>query len=277
MNNTDIYDEDLNPILSQVENEDLETIVDYLKTKMSEFLTVSDAYKEHYPNHQKYADLIAKEVRDMGGNSFANLFRGEGPTYKEIVCDVADKLKVSYNKTRSTEDIENAILEKILTDALESMSDEEKKELLTSLDPGVNFKNAAFTTAAFQAIFRAGGFKSYQLTVIIANQIAKLILGHGLRLGTGAALTKAMSVLTGPIGWAVTCIWTAIDLAGPSYKVTIPCVIHTAMLRKKVNMITCGKCDAQLTTDQHKFCPECGEAIIAQEKMNREVINASVF
>ena len=44
-------------------------------------------------------------------------------------------------------------------------------------------------------------------------------------------LTKTASLLTGPIGWVITGLWTAIDLAGPAYRVTIPAVIQVAYLR----------------------------------------------
>ena len=49
-----------------------------------------------------------------------------------------------------------------------------------------------------------------------------------------AALTRLMSILTGPIGWAITGLWTAIDIAGTAYRVTIPAVIQVAALRQKV-------------------------------------------
>lgn len=261
MNNTDIFDSDLNPVLEIASNEDLETLVEYLKNKLSEFLTVHESYKEHSPNHVEYADLIAKEIRDMGGNTFVNIFRGEGPSYKEIVCDVADKLGAPYNKAKPIDDIENAILEKILEQSLEQMTDAEKAELLKELSGKAGVKTGGLVAASLINIFRAGGFRSYQLTVIIANQIARMILGHGLKFATGAALTRTASILTGPIGWVITGIWTAIDLAGPSYKVTIPSVIHVAMLRKKLNAITCNSCEAILPDTSVKFCPECGEKI----------------
>ena len=102
MKNTTVFDENLNPVLELSDNEDLEPLVKYLKQKFSEQLTNTDAYIKHYPEHEKYADLIAKELRDMGGNSFANTFRREGPEYHEIVCDVADKLKAPYNKNKDS-------------------------------------------------------------------------------------------------------------------------------------------------------------------------------
>jgi len=123
---------------------------------------------------------------------------------------------------------------KILEDALEKMSPNELKELADS----IGLKNTQgltpqAMTGMFQAIFKAGGFKSYQLTLIIVNAILKAILGRGLSLGANAALTRTMAILTGPIGWVITGLWTAIDIAGPAYRVTIPTVIEIAALRQK--------------------------------------------
>ena len=261
MKNTNVFDSDLNPVIEIASNEDLGILVEYLSGKFSETLTTSDAYKKHNPEHIEYADLIAKEIREMGGNSLVNVFRGEGPSYKGIVCDVADKLKAPYNKTKPIEDIENSILETILRQTLDKMTDEQKNELLKEFDDKAGLNKAGITTATLITIFKAGGFKSYQLTLIIANQIAKMILGHGLRFATNASLTRALAILTGPVGWAITGIWTAVDIAGPSYKVTIPSVIHVAMLRKKLNSITCNSCEAILPDPSIKFCPECGAKI----------------
>lgn len=261
MSNTSIFDENLNPVLELANNEDLAPLVEYLKQKFSEQLTDSHVYIMNQPEHTKYADLIAKEVRDMGGNSFANVWRGEGPSYHEIVCDVADKVKAPHNKNKDIDDIENAILETILKKALDDMSDSDKEELLKEMGGKLDKNVGGISTAAFIAIFRAGGFYSYQLTVIIANQIARIILGKGFQIATNAAITRTASILTGPIGWAITGIWTAIDLAGPAYKITIPCVIHIAMLRKKLNALDCKSCGAILTDSTMKFCPECGHSI----------------
>ncbi|WP_345852573.1 ubiquinol-cytochrome C chaperone family protein [Shewanella algae] len=263
MKNTTVFDKDLNPVLEIADSEDLAPLVEYVSDKFSEDLTSHDAYKKHSPNHEKYADLIAKEVRDMGGNSFANVWRGEGPSYHEVVCDVAKKLKAPYNKEKSIEDIENSILETILKTAIDHMSEDEKRELLKEMGDKGGLSKGGISTAAFITIFRAGGFYSYQLTLIIANQIARMILGHGLKLATNAGIARIAGVLTGPIGWAITGIWTAIDLAGPAYKVTIPCVIHVAMLRKKLNALNCDGCGAILPDTTMKFCPECGKATAA--------------
>ena len=148
--------------------------------------------------------------------------------------DVCDKMKVNYNKNSSVEKIEGNLLMKILEDALEKMSPEELKELAEA----TGVKNTSGITAetlvgVFQAVFRMGGFKSYQLTLIVVNAISRALIGRGLTFAGNAALTRTMAILTGPIGWVITGLWTAIDVAGAAYRVTIPAVIQVAALRQK--------------------------------------------
>lgn len=45
----------------------------------------------------------------------------------------------------------------------------------------------------------------------------------------------------GPIGWAITGLWLAVDIAGPAFRKTVPAVIHVAMLRQMLkNKVTIG-------------------------------------
>lgn len=78
------------------------------------------------------------------------------------------------------------------------------------------------------------GFLMYRMATVVANAVAKQLLGKGLTFAANAALTRTIGVLAGPIGWIITGLWTAIDLAGPAYRVTVPCVIHIAYLRQKI-------------------------------------------
>ena len=233
MNYTETYDSDLNPVLEKASDDELDALVEYIKKKASQTLTVKEIYEIYYPRHSMYHDWIAKELRDMGGNSFANFFRGfEGPSYYEIVCDVAKKIKAPYQKGGEIQDIEGAILETILKNALDEMNDDQKRELLREMGGKADIDITSLATTSFITLFRAGGFYSYQLTVIIANHLARVILGRGLTFATNAMLTKTASLIFGPLSLAISGVWTAYDIAGPAYSVTIPCVVHIAMLRK---------------------------------------------
>ena len=91
--------------------------------------------------------------------------------------------------------------------------------------------------AAIQIAIKKGGFAAYKLAVIVANAVCRTLLGRSLSFAANATLTRWLSVFAGPIGWAITTIWTAIDIAGPAYRVTIPAVIQIAYMRTKINYI----------------------------------------
>ena len=123
---------------------------------------------------------------------------------------------------------------KILGDALGKMSEADRAEFAKIV--GItNLKTftPASLTAVLQLAFKAGGFKSYQLTLIIANAVSRAILGHGLAFAGNATLMRTASLLAGPVGWALTGAWTVADIAGPAYRVTMPSTIQIALLRRK--------------------------------------------
>ena len=89
-------DPDLNPIQERATNNELIPLVEYITNKFSNAIDIDPRYKAYPDEPLRYVDLIANEIRAMGGNSFVNLFRGEGVSYHEVVCDVSKKLKVNY-------------------------------------------------------------------------------------------------------------------------------------------------------------------------------------
>ena len=235
------HDSDLE-FLKQCASKDLDDLV-YCITRgkngdlrLTQELTISTLYEQHHPDHHQYWELIAAEIQCFGANSFATMFRGgKGILYKEVLTDVCDKMKVNYNKNSDVTTIEQNLLMKILKDSVKKMSAEEVRELAESI--GIKNFNTITPEAligGFQAIFKMGGFKSYQLTLIIVNAVMKAMIGRGLTLAGNAALTRVAAIMTGPIGWIITGLLTAIDLAGAAYRVTIPAVIQIAFLRQKL-------------------------------------------
>ncbi|WP_122874253.1 DUF3944 domain-containing protein [Campylobacter showae] len=230
------FDEDLE-FLRELKSSDLNELVDILKGKdgdgrMTEELSAKDDFKKFYPDHQRYIELICEELQLFGGNTFANMFRGHGLLYKEILCDVCDKLKVNYNKSQNTQMIEQGLFMKILSDSLDKMSEEDLKNISSDLGlKTTNFTSQA-VMGALQVAIKGGGFMSYKIALIVANTIANIILGRGLSLAANATFTRTISIFAGPIGWLITGVWTAADIAGPAYRVTIPAVIQVAFLRQ---------------------------------------------
>ncbi|WP_328814474.1 YaaW family protein [Pelistega ratti] len=170
----------------------------------------------------KYWQDIAAEIQTFGANTIATIFRlGKGVLYKEILCDACEDMKVNFNKSSSTKAIEKNLLDKVYTQAIEDLSEEQKKEVLQSLDlPTTNLSNQALTASLQAALLNVN------FSPIVFMNFAPIFLQQTL-------LGRLLGIATGPIGWGLTTMWTVSDLAGPAKRVTIPAVIQIAMLRRK--------------------------------------------
>ncbi|GAA7747434.1 hypothetical protein HpBT0154_03620 [Helicobacter pylori] len=120
---------------------------------------------------------IAEELQCYWGNTFINFFRNEGVLYKEILCDVCDHLKVSYNKSSSISLIEQNMLAKLLKDSLEQMSKKDLEELCHELDMSnidkMISENKQILIASVLTLFKAGGSHSYALAIAVADAMVK--------------------------------------------------------------------------------------------------------
>lgn len=226
--------------LKEANNDDLVILVDYLTKdknggyRISEELSGTELYKKNYPHNLRVmTDAIERELRLFGGNTIANIFRGEGPSYKEILCNVAKKCKVNFSESSSTERIEMLLLQKVFDDALEKMSEEDLKNVMNNLDIKKTVYGKAAMVMAIQYAVRSSGFLAYKMSVIVANMVARTLFGRGLSLAVNAGLTRSISVFAGPIGWAITGVWLIFDIASPAFRVTLPAVIHIAYMRQR--------------------------------------------
>lgn len=220
------HDSDLD-ILNTLSNDELEPIVKLITEKgsISQVLSLSEEYKTYYPDHKKYVDIIKKELSLMGGNSVANFFRRHGVSYREMLIDVCDQLNAPYNKNFSTEHIEHRLLEKIIEDAWEKMSQKERAEVLQKIG-NPEKGSSSMTNSTLISLFRAGGVASYRISLMIADSLCQSISGRGLALARNATLI-GLPMLIGPIGIVI----SALRIAGPAYRVTVPAVTYIAALR----------------------------------------------
>lgn len=183
---------------------------------------------------QQKAHLLDNKLCRMGSNDIATLFRGDEPVeYKEIVYDVGKKLKANVAENYTASKNEEKILEKLFGDILDKMSDKEKKELLKSMGISEGKLPAGpVSTILAQQLLKQTGFWLYKSSLIVANTVARAILGRGLTLAANATLTRSIGVLMGPVGWIASGLWLVVDLAGPAFRCTVPSVVHIAMLRQ---------------------------------------------
>ena len=234
-----IEDDDLK-LLGDMSNEELEVLFRIIveKGKLTETLTSNKKCKRFYPDHRKYADLIAKELIAFGSNTF--FFNRK---YIEIVRDVCNKMEVAHGDLQTLQRLEQNLLSKVLERSWEGMSDDDRRELLDS----VSEKTTSISSASFnvlKGLFMAGGKPSILLTSSIVSSIGEAVLGNtftSIAASTGGALllesattfaaTRAAALLTGPIGIALTTAFTLKQIGGPAYRVTVPAVIYIAGMR----------------------------------------------
>lgn len=260
------FDPDLTPLLQSSTNEDLAPLVEYILSAKTNALQRNVQFVASRPDHQRYIDLIGQEIQTFGGNSFANIRRGgKGVPYAEVVHDVAKRIKVPHREGQTVAEIEQAVIFYLFDIMVSKMSPAERKRLEDEFR-AAGWKHADFSAGKpiFQALTQAGvrvtGFLMYRISVTVANRIAWEIIGRGLSLAVNAWLTKALSVFAGPVGWTISGLWTAFDLAEPAYRVTVPCVLHVAYLRAKLVGDRAAKINevSTETAKQRVPCEYCG-------------------
>jgi uncharacterized protein YaaW (UPF0174 family) len=226
--------------LAKCSNDDLAPIADFiLKASSTEMLSKSEAYQRAPEDARSYLDEIEQEIRRFGGNTLVNVVRGDGASYGEIARDVAKRLKAQPPGGASIEEVEWAILERLLGESLDKMDDNQRAAVLEAIsDRSATGKDLSAGKGAsvlgLQAAIRGSGFTAYKAAVQIANGVAKQITGKGLSFAANTTLARSIGAFAGPIGIALSGIWTIYDISGPAYRVTVPVVVHVAMLRLKM-------------------------------------------
>lgn len=223
---------DLYALLSTCSADDLNPLVEIILGKLSNFLEINDDYKKYKPDHTKYYQVIANEIRLYGGNTFRNLLRGgEGPAYDEIVIDVCKKLDIPYEKDNTVAN-ENNILTVYLEKHWASIAQEGHEGSVSEA------RNAAIGDVSVLKGFAKGG-------------AAYLLLGWG---------------------------GLAVSLADTAFKVTVPCVLHIAYLRKRylstlaTNETISSTTEASLLQKADVNIISGGESLEIVDDKNREII-----
>lgn len=228
--------------LQYCSNTELQELCDLLthdekgNIRLSENLTDKDVYIHNYPHNCKamWQD-IALELQLFGGNTFLNIFRrGRGPAYETIVYDVCREMEVEGIGTHdSAEEMERALLDKVTRMMLDELTPEQLKQVMKEL----KIEKHVYTKQAIMAallLTRKINMRLYYYVVsYILRMTTNMLIGRGVLTAGIGVLSRSLGVLMGPVGWALLSGWTAWDIAGPAYRVTVPAVLQIAFLRLK--------------------------------------------
>lgn len=198
------------------------------KKRWSSKGVANEEFDKAYNNNdiKSLLPIIIDELQRYGGNSFLNICRGHGVSYKEILIKVCKQYNVNFNKDASTELLERFLLQKILLISAEKMTDEDVRHLgdINTRSKDLLLKNIT--------LFHLGDPLIIKMITTAVIQIAQK---NGLKMLGGVVAKfaggRAFALLTGPVGWGLASIWTLFDIAGPAYRVMIPATITIAYLR----------------------------------------------
>lgn len=239
-------DLDINSVLEAATDDELDPLVDYiLSASISEGLSKTPGFIKYRPVHSRYTAEIAHEIRLYGGNTLVNFFRKEGPSYAEVVRDVAARLNVPSTLIKqysdSVPELERCIFISMASKMSKKMTPEERMEFYKLLSEGHVPETDELIKALETCTWHNLSDKVIAaLAIVVAAAVARTmgvtavssIVGGGFAFGA----SRLFNVLGGPIIWLITGAIAAIDIAGPGYRVTIPSVMHIACLRIKQEM-----------------------------------------
>lgn len=226
MSEIDIQGDDaLVQLLLNADKGDIDLLIDYVTNTGKFGFSMSDSVKavlqdtkrQDVPDDETLR-LLVRELQHFGGNTFVNLFRRNGVSYSEIVDDVASHLKMKVPAAASVEEKEALIIDCVFTSSWKKMSDDERSQILREM--GINGSASL-------------DIPVWQRAALVANSLAQTTAGKVLPLIAGLGIGRVLGVLTGPVGLAITGLYTAYDISNPAFRVTLPCVVQIAWIRLK--------------------------------------------
>lgn len=186
---------DLYALLALCTKEDLDPLVTAILGRLSNFLDIDENYKRFKPDHTKYHRVIGDEIRLFGGNSLRNIARGnEGPPYAEIVVDACKKLGIPYRDGDTLKNEAN-LLDIFVEQRWSSLSAVEREKLAEEARKAALGKTSDVSAAGVAA------------AAFVVSRIA---------FGPAALVALGFNMLD------------------PAFKVTVPCVLHIAYLRRRI-------------------------------------------
>lgn len=190
-----IKDEDLE-FLKDINSNDLNKLVEILTTSKTEELTKKDIYKEFKKDPDIYWEEIAAEIQHFGGNTIANIARGKGVKYFEILKDVCKAFDIKLEFENPTLDFDNSVLSKVVTkvvdkitkfneksvqvlekELLEKFSQEDLEKAINKYNRNENIKLALFPTGVITKsalLVKRLSDPNFQVTTQAVYEVAKL-------------------------------------------------------------------------------------------------------
>lgn len=195
------------------------------------------------PGARKNAESLVRQLWWKYQTPLGYLTRD--PSFDEICVDVAKKLKLGglAKEEGSCWTLLANIASTLLEQLLDKMEPEAREKLAREILTPEQFRQFGVGGrvdwgkvtggAVLLAVKQFGGFATYKVAVIVANQVSRALLRHGLSLAANAAIARGISLVLGPVGW-ILLVWSLNDLFGTNYKRVIPAVLFISSIYERL-------------------------------------------
>ncbi len=179
---------------------------------------------------------IVEALRWNASTIFGYVFTS--PSYKDIVRQVADKLRVKYSSYNGEREIETEIAKKVMKTVWEKMTPSQRNQMEREWRKTAQEFDKTGSLAGTASIFGAltaaqlSGFSIYLLATTSLGAISGAI-GVALPFAAYTMMTSAIAVIIGPVGWLGAGLFAVWKLTGPNYKKLIPAILCICALRSK--------------------------------------------
>ncbi len=236
-----VFDKNLTPLLRGCTNPELDSIVEIILTAPSQTLTVQPMYREHPGDHHSYVDELVYEITSFGGNTLANLVRGHGIPYAELVRNVARELNLPSTILDTTTTLEMKIIIRVLKLTYDKLGDEDRVALQAILD----LKDDPSGSIDF-----SDGFPEDEISKRLASAGTSLLgdrIGHAVEAAAESTrvrrtllgfvrsgVTKiATASLGGAISWTLAIGEALAQLVGPNVTIALGLITQIGLLRQE--------------------------------------------
>lgn len=162
-------------------------------------------------------------------------------TYYQIVQRVARKWDLRADDGDPVEILEQNIAQKLLKEAWEKLTPEQRSKLEEELrkiaeNAGHRIPKEAGVFALLMAA-RLSGFGVYLMASTVLGFLGGLV-NVTLPFAVYTAISRAIAVVIGPVGWIATAIMLAHNLTGPNWKKLEDAIVYISMMRNKPTATT---------------------------------------
>lgn len=188
------------------------------------------------------AEAFEREIRYLGSSEIAYAVRyaagmDPGVSFAEIIRDVARRLKVRLERLGTEREMVQELVTTYATNEFSRLSPDDQQKMLTDL--GVEQEKAARFIKKSAGVFALPVMIQAFNAIVIEGLIKRVVFGAIARI-IGAGLSRKLFLFIagrfpwwvswiGPVAWAGSIGWTALDLQGPASRKTIPVVLYLGL------------------------------------------------